>query len=126
VRATLEDDRLLGGLDVVGGDGHDAVGEIVLDDAVGERVGEPGVSLGQLVDGGDGLGLEALAGRGGVLEQELLDLVAGERPERGSLGGDVERRRGAQPGDGPAILLREDVVAHGASLRARVLVGKLG
>ena len=47
----------------------DAVAEIALDDAVGERVDEPGMALGEVVDARHGLGLEALAGGGGVLER---------------------------------------------------------
>jgi hypothetical protein len=82
------------------------------------------VALGEVGDGRDGPRLEALAGGGGVLAEELRDLVGGERAERGGLGGDVERRRGAEPGDGVSLLLGEDVVADGARADQRDAVGE--
>ena len=84
VRAPLEDDRLLGGLDVRGGDGDVRSGHVLVDDLIGERVDEPRVALRELVDAGRRLGLEALAGRGGVLGEELLDLGLGERARASS------------------------------------------
>ncbi|MEX1364092.1 MAG: hypothetical protein AB1Z98_13270 [Nannocystaceae bacterium] len=89
--ATLEDDRLLGHVDMRDGDLHLAVLHVAAHDLIGERVGQPRVTAAELPDPGCGLGGETLAGRCRVLFQQLANLGLGERVERGRLGRDVER-----------------------------------
>jgi hypothetical protein len=70
----LQDDRLLRRLDVLHGHRDAAISQVLPDDLVGERVGQPGVPLRELPDPADRLGLEALAGRRRVLREQLPDL----------------------------------------------------
>ena len=113
MRAPLLNDGFFRGLDVRGGDGHRAVGDIASGALVREGVDEPGMARAEVVDARHGLGLEALPGLVGVLRAELAHLSLGEGREGDVLDGDVEGRRAAQPGH-PAAIIVHHVVAHRA------------
>ena len=97
VPPALEDEGLLRGLDVGGGDGDGAGGHVASGALVAERVDDARVPARQVVHARQGLGLEALARLRGVPGGELRDLGVGEGGEVDVLDGDVEGRRGGEP-----------------------------
>lgn len=124
--AALQDDNLLGGLHVGGRDRDAAVPHIAVHDLIGDRVHQPGVAAGEVIDTIDSLGLEALAGGGGVLLEQGPDVLARERAQGGGLGAHVERRRRAEPLERRAFVPGEHVVTHLAHPDERHAAGERG